>query len=160
MCLSVFTLRDPPVFTLGVLYVLGCSFSSYFGFGSLSLIFLRPFDFSWEGFVRVNGLLMSGLKRGENLVVLSVLLLFTLAAVFVSHRFISFFSEKTFTGCCKASHLTSPTSSIDVAFLGLNIYIYWCLPLWWHLFLTWRSFFLLWENSTVPADHSDVIFGM
>ena len=45
----VSTLGSPPVFTLGVLHVLGCAFLSCLSVGSLSLILLSLFGFTSGG---------------------------------------------------------------------------------------------------------------
>ena len=92
--LSVFTLRAPPVFALGVLYLLLCVFSFCLDVGSLSLIFLIPFEFSHMGFAGLGSVIMTGLNCAECLGALSGPLFFTLRADSISHLFVFFFSEK------------------------------------------------------------------
>ena len=118
--LSVYALEAPHVFTLGGLYVLGYAFSFCLDVGSLSLLFLVTFGFTRGGVVGVGGVLMTGLNRGKRLGALSVSLFFTLRAGSISHRFISFFSAKIFTSCCKAKHFPSPISLVGVTCAGFS----------------------------------------
>ena len=78
MVLSSSTLGAPPTFTLGEVDVLGCTFLTCLGVGSLFLLFPRPlFVLSQGGFVGAGGVPMIGLNYGDSLGVLSIVLLLT-----------------------------------------------------------------------------------
>ena len=94
--------------------MLECEFSYFLGVGLLSFLLLIPFGFTQGGFVGVGNVLMTGLNHGKRLGALSGPLFFILRAGTISHRFISFFSEKILTSCCKATHFLSPISFIGV----------------------------------------------
>ena len=89
--LSLSTIGDPPVFTLGGLCVLWCVFSSCLGVGSLSLLLLTPFGLSRGGFVGVDSVLMTGLNHVKHLGALSGPLFPTLVYGSISHHFIYFY---------------------------------------------------------------------
>ena len=79
--------------------------------------------------VGVGGVLMTGSNRVERLGALSGPLFFTLGAGSVSHRFISFFSAKILTSCCKAARFPPPIYSIGVACEGFSkTFLYRRLP--------------------------------
>ena len=71
---SITTLRYPPIFTVGVLDMLGCVFLPWLGVGSLSLVFLCSFGFDDGGISGLDGVIMTELNRGERLGALSGLL--------------------------------------------------------------------------------------
>ena len=84
----------PPVFTLVILYALGCSFPSYLGVGSLYFFFWVHLDSLKGGFVAVGGVLMNVLNCGKRLGALFGPLFLTLRYGSVSHHFIYLFSKK------------------------------------------------------------------
>ena len=144
---SISTLGDPPFYTLGVLCVLGCEFSSYLVVGSLCLIFLNPFGFVQGGVVGVGGVIMAGLNCGKHFGTLSGPLIFTLRAGSISRRFISFISAKILTRFCKAKRFPSPIYLIIVACAGFSkTFLYWWLHFWWILLLIWRAFWSIVEK--------------
>ena len=86
------------------------------GLGFLSLIFMSPFfGFGLGGFILSGGVIIIGFNCGERLGALSGLLFFTLVSSILSHRLISFFSEKILTSCCKATRFPIPISSTSLA---------------------------------------------
>ena len=159
--MPVSTLGDPPVFALRWLYVLGCACSSCLGVGLLYLILLSPFGFTWGGFVGVGVVIMTGLNCGECLGALYGLLLSNFRASSVSQRFVSFFLEKILTSCCKDTCFLWPISLIGVVCEGFSKkFLYWRIPLWWHLLLTWGAFWLIVKKATLSADRSALVFGV
>ena len=97
LCSAVFslsTLGYPPVFTLIGMYMLRCAFLSYLVVTSISLVFLSPFGFARGWVVGLGDVLMNGLNYGERLSALFGPLFFTLGYWYITHRFVSFFSDK------------------------------------------------------------------
>ena len=147
--LSVSTLGYPPVFTLGVLYVLAlaCECSFCLGVGSLSLLFPRPFfGFAWGAGGQVVWLWLG-------LTVTNVLLRYL--AYYFSSSYLSlshtasfpYFQKKYWPAAARLhiSHHQFLRSVLPVKVFP-KTFLFWQLVMWWRLILVWRVFWLIVEK--------------
>ena len=139
--LSISNLGAPLVFTLRVLYVLGCTCSSYLGVGWISLIFPRPIGFDPGFFVGVGGVLITRLNCGEHIGALSIpLFLPSDLAPYHTAAFHSF-QQKYWPAVVRPHvYCRQFIRSAPPALFLSKTFLYWWLPLWYCLFLTRRSF--------------------